>query len=183
MPGLKPGQKHSGSFKPGHDPRRHLEGPRRSKRNFQELVRAHTEEAVNFLRATIDDEDAPYGERYKAAELLLAHAHGKPVDRQVVATMEGTAAGRPSLSALIAQVTPMLEGTPPSGLKSEGDVQVLPPDKFYNDSDLVEVDSSSDKFSDISDLVSDASRSGEVIYVEKANGDKEESTEESTEES
>lgn len=143
MPGPAPGTRHAGTFKSGHDPRRHMTGPykRVTKKSFQELVRAHTEEAVNFLVNALHDEDTPASERYKAAELLLAHGHGKPVDRQVVATMEGTAAGRPSLNALIAKVTPMLEGTPLGDLKEEGDAVVLPPDKFSDISDVVEVDS------------------------------------------
>jgi hypothetical protein len=133
-----------------------------TKKSFQELVRAHTEEAVEFLVNALHDEGTPASERYKAAELLLAHGHGKPVDRQVVATMEGSAGGRPSLSALIEQVQPLLESTPPSGLKAEGDARVSPPDKFSN----------------ISNLVSDDSLSGECIYVEKADGDEEEGSDE-----
>ena len=146
MAGLKPGQRHSGQFKKGHDPRRHLEGPRSgvTKRSFQELVRAETERAIDFLRDALNDPDAPYSERYKAAELLLAHGHGKPVDRQVVATMEGGGAGRPSMAALLQQVQPLLESTPPGGLKSEGAVDVRPPDKFSENSNLVSDDSPSD---------------------------------------
>lgn len=79
--GLKPGQRHSGQFQKGFDPRRYVEGPRVTKKAFQEAIREHTDKAIGVLVDTMQDADAPYKERRAAAELVLAHAEGLPVNR------------------------------------------------------------------------------------------------------
>ena len=83
------GSRHAGSFSKGFDPRRHLEGPRVVKREFQEAIREHTDLAIEVLTTCMEDTSAPYKERQYAAELVLAHAHGKPVDRIAVQQMSG----------------------------------------------------------------------------------------------
>jgi hypothetical protein len=89
--GLKPGQKHSGSFKPGHDPRRNLLGPRMSKEkvSFMEACREMTENALSVLAEAMNDGNAAWRDRTSAAALLLEHGHGKPVDRIAVANLSG----------------------------------------------------------------------------------------------
>ena len=90
-PGLQPGQRHSGQFKPGYDPRRNLNGPFTSpeRRTFMEACREKTENALAVLEAAMNDEAASWKDRITAAALLLEHGHGKPVDRKVVAEMGG----------------------------------------------------------------------------------------------
>ena len=90
-PGLKPGQRISGQFKPGYDPRRNLQGPFTSpeRRTFMEACREKTENALAVLEAAMNDESASWKDRMTAASLLIEHGHGKPVDRKVVAEMGG----------------------------------------------------------------------------------------------
>ena len=90
-PGLKPGQRHSGQFKPGYDPRRNLNGPFTSpeRRTFMEACREKTDNALAVLEAAMNDESASWRDRMTAAALLIEHGHGKPVDRKVVAEMGG----------------------------------------------------------------------------------------------
>ena len=85
-PGLKPGQRHSGQFKPGYDPRRNLHGPFTSpeRRTFMEACREKTENALAVLEAAMNDESASWRDRMTAASLLIDHGHGKPVDRTAV---------------------------------------------------------------------------------------------------
>ena len=85
-PGLKPGQRHSGQFKPGYDPRRNLNGPFTSpeRRTFMEACREKTENALAVLEAAMNDESASWKDRMTAASLLIDHGHGKPVDRTAV---------------------------------------------------------------------------------------------------
>jgi hypothetical protein len=94
--GLKPGQKHSGSFKPGHDPRRNLLGPRMSekKRTFMEACRELTPNALSVLEEAMNDPQAAWRDRMTAAALLIEHGHGKPVDRQVIASLDGSKGGK-----------------------------------------------------------------------------------------
>ena len=90
-PGLKPGQRHSGQFKSGYDPRRNLNGPFTSpeRRTFMEACREKTDNALAVLEAAMNDESASWRDRMTAASLLIEHGHGKPVDRKVVAEMGG----------------------------------------------------------------------------------------------
>ena len=96
-PGLKPGQRHSGQFKPGYDPRRNLKGPYTSpeRRTFVEACREKTEDALTVLETCMRDEGASWRDRMTAAALLIEHAHGKPVDRKVVAELGVGEQGRP----------------------------------------------------------------------------------------
>ena len=94
--GLKPGQKHSGSFKPGHDARRNLLGPRMSKEkvSFMSACREKTENALSVLDECMNDGNASWRDRTSAAALLLEHGHGKPVDRIAVANLNGNRDGK-----------------------------------------------------------------------------------------
>ena len=94
-PGLKPGQRHSGQFKPGYDPRRNLNGAFTSpeRRTFMEACREKTENALAVLEAAMNDESASWRDRMTAASLLIDHGHGKPVDRTAVLNLSARAAG------------------------------------------------------------------------------------------
>lgn len=91
--GLKPGQRHSGQFKPGHDPRRNLLGPRMSKEkvSFMQACRDMTDNALSVLEEAMNDPQASWRDRTSAAALLLEHGHGKPVDKQIIANLNGNA--------------------------------------------------------------------------------------------
>lgn len=88
-PGLKPGQRHSGSFSRGHDPRRHLEGPRphAHKKHFKEKIRELEDGALSLLESCITDPGAPYRERRAAAELVLGYSQGSVVSRVLQADL------------------------------------------------------------------------------------------------
>jgi len=94
-PGLKPGQRHSGQFKPGYDSRRNLNGPFTSpeRRTFMEACREKTDNALAVLEAAMNDEAASWRDRMTAASLLIDHGHGKPVDRTAVLNLSARAAG------------------------------------------------------------------------------------------
>jgi hypothetical protein len=51
------------------------------KRDFQNLVKDHAEEALECLLQCVRDPQAPYKERRAASELIIAHAVGTPVSR------------------------------------------------------------------------------------------------------
>ena len=67
--GLKPGQRHSGQFKPGYDPRRNLQGPYTSpeKRTFIEACREKTENALAGLDACANDDAPSWKDRMTAS--------------------------------------------------------------------------------------------------------------------
>ena len=90
-PGPKPGNPHSGQFRKGDDPRRHIGSPwAKQKQSFQELCKGFSLEAVQVLGQTVTDESASLKERIAAAELIIAHGFGRPVDRVQVAQIDGT---------------------------------------------------------------------------------------------
>lgn len=95
--GLKPGQTHSGSFKKGHDPRRNLNGPRMTKarRDFMEMCKDHSDEALGVLIQAMQDESASWRDRMSAANTLIEHAHGRPVSRKEIASMGGNLEFKP----------------------------------------------------------------------------------------
>jgi len=86
--GPKNGKKHSGQFVKG-DPRinRHPAAMPTVKKEFMSLMREHTDEAIACLTKCMADDTSPWRERIAAAELTLAHAYGRPVDRVAVANM------------------------------------------------------------------------------------------------
>jgi hypothetical protein len=100
--GPKPGQRHSGQFKKGDDPRRWTDGPRipKVKRQFQEQVREMTDQALEVLAECLEDGNAPWRERRSAAELVLAHGHGAPVSRVLMAQVGSEGSGGASQLSL-----------------------------------------------------------------------------------
>ena len=110
----KPGPKgpHSGQFKGGPDPRRHVTGPRSPtiKKTFQQAIGAHVEDAVQVLADCINDTKASYKERQCAAELVLAHAVGSPVNRVMLNQVGtgGTTSGSVDINQLRHQAAELL---------------------------------------------------------------------------
>jgi hypothetical protein len=63
------------------------------KRSFMEACREKTDNALDVLEEAMNDPHASWRDRMSAAALILDHGHGKPVDRQVVASMNGQYGG------------------------------------------------------------------------------------------
>ena len=87
--GCKPGQKHSGHFSKGFDPRRNLKGQYllRERATVEDKFRAHSQEALDALLAVLKDSESPAKDVVNAANSLLDRAYGKAVDRVQVATL------------------------------------------------------------------------------------------------
>lgn len=77
----------NGSFKRGHDPRRHMNGPIDGQRqkSIEALASEHAQLAVGALVDVLSDEDQPAMARVQAAEKLLDRGYGKTVDRLAIA--------------------------------------------------------------------------------------------------
>ena len=107
--GCKPGQKHSGHFSKGFDPRRNLKGGylMRERATVEQKFREHTETALRALLAVLEDKEAPHKDVVNAANSLLDRAHGKAVDRIQVANLGNDAGNTTSLTRdeLMARLT------------------------------------------------------------------------------
>ena len=62
------GQRHSGHFKKGHDPRRHVTGPYMQKKriSIEMVCQEKAEKALETLMKVIEDDDAPAKDRVNA---------------------------------------------------------------------------------------------------------------------
>jgi hypothetical protein len=107
--GCKPGQKHSGHFSKGFDPRRNTKGQylQRERATVEQKFREHTETALKALLAVLEDKDAPHKDIVTAANSLLDRAHGKAVDRIQVANLGNDVGNTASLTRdeLMARLT------------------------------------------------------------------------------
>ena len=107
--GCKPGQKHSGHFSKGFDPRRNTKGNYlyRERATVEQKFREHTETALRALLAVLEDKDAPHKDIVNAANSLLDRAHGKAVDRIQVANLGNDVGNTASLTRdeLMARLT------------------------------------------------------------------------------
>ena len=107
--GCKPGQKHSGHFSKGFDPRRNTKGNYlyRERASVEQKFREHTETALRALLAVLEDKDAPHKDIVTAANSLLDRAHGKAVDRIQVASLGNEVGNTASLTRdeLMARLT------------------------------------------------------------------------------
>ena len=81
-------------FQPGEDPRRNKGGRvSQARKDLQSLAQEKTQDAVDVLVEIMGNADEPTKERRAAAEVLLAHGHGLPVGRHIVAGMGDNPAG------------------------------------------------------------------------------------------
>ncbi len=107
--GCKPGQKHSGHFSKGFDPRRNLKGQYllRERATVEDKFRQHSQEALDALLAVLKDSESPAKDVVNAANSLLDRAYGKAVDRVQVATLGNDAGNTASLTRdeLMARLT------------------------------------------------------------------------------
>jgi hypothetical protein len=113
--GPKIGSTHSGMFKKGYDPNRHVGSPwGKEKQSFQAKCQAYTEDALATLAEAINSPKVGWKDKLAATDLLLAHGHGKPVDRVQIAQLDGSGSTGPSLDIemLRRKVSTLLEDPP-----------------------------------------------------------------------
>lgn len=91
--GLKVGQKHSGQFKAGHDPRRrkHDEQVAAFRREFTAKLAESSNDVAQFLLDTMRDPSTPPKVRLNAANNIMDRILGKPVAYAAVAVQGDTA--------------------------------------------------------------------------------------------
>jgi hypothetical protein len=77
--GLKPGQRHSGQFQKGHDPRRFAEAMRFEGKTIAQLARAKGPDAIETLAKIMLDRSVSPAARIQAATALLDRGYGKAV--------------------------------------------------------------------------------------------------------
>ena len=111
--GLWKGHPNAQGFKPGHDPRRHMDGAFRGevRKSIEAACQQHTDRAVGCLVDTMDDPDAPLQARIQAATQLIDRGHGKAVDRVAIAQVDETKNSGKSLTLdeIRARLTAKLE--------------------------------------------------------------------------
>jgi hypothetical protein len=107
--GCKPGQKHSGHFSKGFDPRRNLKGQYllRERATVEDKFRQHSQRALDALLSVLEDSESPAKDVVNAANSLLDRAYGKAVDRVQVATLGSDTGNTASLTRdeLMARLT------------------------------------------------------------------------------
>jgi hypothetical protein len=107
--GLRPGQKHSGSFRKGDDPRRLGGAKVFDGMTLAQIARKHTPECVALLVRAMHSEAVPWPTRIQAANSLLDRGHGKPVS---VIDMTVTQ-GKPITSLSLEELEAIAAGEPP----------------------------------------------------------------------
>lgn len=113
-PGLKPGQRHAGSFRKGDDPRRTGGAKLYDGMTVAQMCRLQGPRSVEFLTRVRDDEGAPLSARIRAVELMLDRGYGKAVsvvDMQVTHTRDLRTLSRDELKAIAAGETPRIPVT------------------------------------------------------------------------
>ena len=80
----------AGAFKPGHDPRRHMNGPLdgAKQKTIERMATEHAETAVGTILEIMGDESSPAQTRLAAAAEMLNRGFGKSVDRSVQVTLD-----------------------------------------------------------------------------------------------
>ena len=107
--GLKPGQRHSGQFKKGHDPRRQTPVTFRNGQAFREVCREKSPEAVEFLYSVMRDEEETTKNRVSVARYIIEQGYGKPTTPIAVAS-EGSDVAKLTSSQIDAKLSLLLEG-------------------------------------------------------------------------
>lgn len=77
--GLKPGQKHSGSFRSGHDPRRPQATKLYDGMTISQMARTRGPECLELWSSAMRDERNPWPVRLRASELIMDRGYGKAV--------------------------------------------------------------------------------------------------------
>ena len=88
--GVWKGHPNAGAFKPGHDPRRHMNGPidGAKQKTIERMATEHAEAAVGTILEIMGDESSPAQTRLAAAAEMLNRGFGKSVDRSVQVTLD-----------------------------------------------------------------------------------------------
>ena len=159
--GCKPGQKHSGHFSKGFDPRRNLKGQYllRERATVEDKFRAHSQEALDALLAVLKDSESPAKDVVNAANSLLDRAYGKAVDRVQVATLGNDGGNTASLTRdeLMARLTQQytaptqdivndLDGEAVDDHGVSYDLEDADEDADYEDAEYEEVDTDDVKY-------------------------------------
>ncbi|TXS96033.1 hypothetical protein FV139_00560 [Parahaliea maris] len=111
LSGLKPGQKHSGSFKPGYDPRRNSAPRYKDNKTLCELAREKTQVAFQTIIAVLEDPNASRKEKLIAADKVLDRGWGKALQGVLVA-QESSNPGTMSTAELAAAAERLLAAPP-----------------------------------------------------------------------
>ena len=146
--GLPKGYRHSGQFK-SVDERRWTNGPRNPngrKQAYEDLVKDKTLDCVKTLMSIVEDPEQSARDRIQACEYVINSAMGKPVDRVMLANMDGTQDKTGAIGRMLALLD---EGAPPIGLNSDDDVvssptseilEISEPDVNTIDNEVIDVD-------------------------------------------
>lgn len=141
--GCKPGQKHSGHFSKGFDPRRNLKGQYllRERATVEDKFRAHSQEALDALLAVLKDSESPAKDVVNAANSLLDRAYGKAVDRVQVATLGNDGGNTASLTRdeLMARLTQQYTNVDGEAVNTSYDEDADYEDADYEDAEYEEV--------------------------------------------
>ena len=90
-PGPKPGERHSGQWKPGQSGNPSGRPKKSSEmKDLERLCRESADEALALLVDTIRNPDADHRLRLQAAREVLDRGFGKPVDRSAVLNLNGS---------------------------------------------------------------------------------------------
>ena len=140
--GCKPGQKHSGHFSKGFDPRRNLKGQYllRERATVEDKFRQHSQEALDALLSVLKDSESPAKDVVNAANSLLDRAYGKAVDRVQVATLGNDDGNTASLTRdeLMARLTQQYTNVDGEAIDYTAPVSDLE-DADYEDAEYEEV--------------------------------------------
>lgn len=113
-PGLKPGQKHSGSFRRGDDPRRAGGMKLYDGMTLAQIARLHGPRCIELWVKAMQDESVPWATRIRASELIIERGHGKAIsviDMQVTQNKPLHALTTQELEAIAAGDLPRLPVT------------------------------------------------------------------------
>ena len=77
--GLKPGQRHSGSFQKGFDPKRRGPEYLYDGMSFSQIARLEAPKCIELWIKCVNDDAVPWAMRLRASELITDRAYGKAV--------------------------------------------------------------------------------------------------------
>jgi hypothetical protein len=106
--GLKPGQKHSGSFRTGYDPRRVGGYKAVDGMTIAQMARQRGPKCIELWERAMDDEQIPWPVRLRASELMMDRGFGKAVSVIETHSRPIQSLTREELEAIASGETPRL---------------------------------------------------------------------------
>jgi hypothetical protein len=85
-PGPRKGERHSGQFIAGYDPKRRTALSLRTGEEFRSLCRDHTAEALGVIQDAMRDPEESTKVRLSCARYIIEQGHGKPVTAMALVT-------------------------------------------------------------------------------------------------